>query len=150
MAIQANAAAGSAPVQRYGCFSLRIGSSLNHKLEKDLTMPESHRLIRRGMTIHLDVQDITRDPNPSYAAHTKWICRHADCKGQTWGTKGELVASHENERQLAQKQEAHCFYAVAWIPAIFAAPVKLDKEGQVVEEAKEATPPRVVLLSDED
>lgn len=148
MAIQTQPKTAEPFRQRYGCFPMRIGASFNHKLERDLTLKDSHRLLRKGISLHLDVQDITR--RPDLVPHTKWVCRNAECKGESWASKEALVAAHDNNRQLEVREEAHCYYGVAWTPAVAARPVKLDKDNSVVEEAIEASPPVIVLLSDED
>lgn len=133
--------------KRYGCFGARIGASFNHRLENNLTFP-SGRFLKKGSTIFLDLQDATR--NTEAAKTAKWVCRHPDCKNIEHASKEALIESHPNNKDLVKDEQAHCYYAVAWLPGVEAKDAKIGKDGAVLEDAIEARLPRVMILSDEE
>lgn len=131
-------------VQAYGCFPARIGWEFDHKIEKDLTLP-SGRLLKRGFKIHLGVQNILNYPIEAQSA--EWVCRHPECRGKRWPSAGALCADHPRHRDMVTNQEAHCYYAVAWTERVEAKEAKVNKAGETLEEAVEAKPSTILLLS---
>jgi len=132
---------------RYGCFPAVIGATLEHRLTQRLTFA-SGRFLAAGQKLHQDVADITRHPEAE--GHTHWICRSPHCIGKTWASKKALIAAHPDNRELKKNEEVHCFYAFAHVPAVKGRDAVVDKQGNVTEEAVEAKPEKLLLLSDEE
>jgi hypothetical protein len=136
--------------KRFGCFAARIGTTHQHRLTQDLTLP-SGRLLRAGQHIHLDVQDVTRHPEAT--KHATWVCLSPLCRevGKAkFASKGELLAAHLDQRVLEKQEEQHLFYAVAHIPGVDAKAEVRRKDGSIEVPASEAQLPKVMLLSDEE
>lgn len=136
------------PKPRYGTIAARIGAQFEHKLEQDLTLP-SGRLLKKGGKIHLTVDDITRLAADE-VEHVKWMCRHPQCAHKRYPNKGQLLRDHPGNRDLEKAEETHLYVGVAWLPGVEAQPAKTDKTGAIVQEAIEARPARLRLLSDEE
>lgn len=128
--------------RRFGTIAARIYSDHRHK--QSINTPTA----ASGSSPYFVVQDPTRHPED--AKHAKWCCQHASCAGKCWATKSDLLAAHEDNRVLKQKQEIHLYYAASELPAIEGRPEKRDSKGELVHEAVEAKPARVILFSDEE
>lgn len=112
-----------------------------------MASPPVPRAAKAGTTIYLTVQDVTRHPDEAAKAH--WVCKHPDCRGHKWESKSAMLADHPPNKELANQQQTHVYYAVFEDPGSSARPEK-QKDGKVTEPAHPATEARVMLLSDEE
>lgn len=159
-AVPSNQLSGVSPAirRRFGRVAARIGTDHIHRCSIEIEVTQKSvmaandpsetrfdRTIRRpaGLRVQLPIQDITLHPDLARVA--KWYCENPSCQllKRVWSSKEELLADHEDDRILQQKEEVHVYYAAAEVPGRHA---KVDKEGNVLEPARA---PVVMLLSDE-
>jgi len=132
--------------RRYGTLPARIGTMHERRMALGF-MTRNGGAVLPGGKAYFRVEDLTR--HPEAGPHTKWVCCHAGCAGKEWASKGELLAAHADNRELARREETHLFYAVADLPEVPARQPKIEK-GRIVEAGAEARPAQVMLLSDEE
>lgn len=145
-------------LRRYGCMAARIGSehmyrttiaaSSGIKYALTQTVMDRHG-VPVGTKVQMGVNDLTQFPE--LADKVKWTCTHPECRAakKSWSTKAALLAGHDDNRLLAQREEVHLYFAVVELAAVAARPAKTDKDGKVTEPAVEGRDALVMLLSDE-
>lgn len=143
----ANIGASSNPFRkRCGTIAAKIGTDHEHKIPYGLRT-KNGRVHAPGSKVYFRVDDITRHPEAE--GHTHWVCKHQGCQSKSWPSKALLLADHEDNRELAKREETHLYYAVADIPELAAVPEKIEK-GRIVQVAREAQPATILLMSDEE
>ncbi len=109
--------------KRTGLMPARIGSTHAHKLGVKIAIaPPTYAVARNrhpthvlpGAKVYLTVESL--EAHPEHPEHRRWVCCHAECRGQTWTSKEDLVAAHPTEAVMARDAQVHVFYAVLEVP----------------------------------